>query len=691
MRRSALLLVFSAALLGMALPASGESLAEVGTALLESMSAQQRAAASWAFEDDEREDIHFAPFPLDGVEHGELSPAASAQAESLLALALSERGYATLRRVRDLELAVLEKERDRFWAFLMRGIRDPGRYLLAFFGVPSDSEPWGFRYEGHHLSLNLTAVPGVPLATTPLFLGAEPRLVPQGWPSAGIALLGEEERLARGLHATLPDALRARATLDFESGRGLLLGEERRVEPTAAVGLARAEMPPAQQAQLDQLVERFIGLFAEPAAAAQRARLEAAGRDSLRFAFASGDEPPNAYYVRVQGRTLLIEIWTMRFVKVLLGVLFLVGAAFGIGWAATQPEGLPQATESHARLAPGPHAIGRQELRWVDASRPTTPNADFAGAPSRELAVALWHPVDAPGPHPLVVYSHGFMSNRHGGAYLAEHLASYGYVVVSTDYPLTHFAAPGGPNVADAVNQPGDVSFMIDTVLALDGEAKPFTGEIDPTRIGVFGLSLGGLTTTLVAFHPELRDPRIAAAISIAGPTMLFSRRYFEFADVPFLMVGGTSDAMIDFESNAANVPGMVPGAGLFAIEGGTHAGFSNMASGPMRLLGNPDGLGCNALLANIDLVAGENPFVGIGTPEQGILDAVDAPMPCGKEFDSVMAAGRQHLLTTLAVRAFFESHFARDAGERSAHAEFLRSTAPRELSEVSFTGPSRS
>lgn len=301
-------MAFSAGLLGMALPSNAQSLTEAGTTLLERMTPGQRDAASWQFAAAEREDIHFAPFPLDGVEHGELSPAASAQAEALLELALSKRGTATLRQVRDLELAVLEKEKDRFWAFLMRGIRDPGRYFLAFFGEPSETEAWGFRYEGHHLSLNLTAVPDAPLATTPLFLGAEPRVVPQGWPSAGVAVLGEEERLARELHATLPAALRAGATLDFESGRRLLLGQERRVEPTAPVGITRAEMPSAQQAQLDQLVERFIGLFAEAAAAAQRARLEAAGRDSLRFAFASGAEPENAYYVRVQGPTLLIEL-----------------------------------------------------------------------------------------------------------------------------------------------------------------------------------------------------------------------------------------------------------------------------------------------------------------------------------------------------------------------------------------------
>ena len=338
-----------------------------------------------------------------------------------------------------------------------------------------------------------------------------------------------------------------------------------------------------------------------------------------------------------------------------------------------------------------PHEVAVEELEWVDATRPTAPNGDFAGAPERRFRVALWHPREAAGPHPLVVYSHGFMSTRHGGEHLAQHLASHGYVVVATDYPLTTFTAPGGPEAGDVVNQPGDVSFLIDTVLALEGDARPFSGEIDEDRIGVFGLSLGGLTTTLVAFHPEQRDPRVRAAISIGGPGVMFGSRYFDHADVPFLMIAGTADAMIDFESNAKPIPGRVRDGGLLAIAGGSHAGFSAQAAGVMRVLGNPDTLGCTALLDNIDVDPDTNPFGDLGTEEQGFLDARGAPLPCQQEFAEVMPAGRQHWITALAARAFFESHFARDAAARAAHARFLAEELPSELAEVAYTPASRS
>ena len=380
----------------------------------------------------------------------------------------------------------------------------------------------------------------------------------------------------------------------------------------------------------------------------------------------------------------------MKILKIAIALVGLLAFGLGIAWATTAPAPLPADTVSATRLAPGPFDVERREWTWVDESRPMASNGDFKGAAARTFAVALWAPGDAPGPHPLVVYSHGFMSNRHGGAYLAEHLASYGYVVISVDYPLTHFMAPGGPNPDDVTNQPADVSFLIDRVLALKPDERPYAGEIDRQRIGLFGLSLGGLTTTLATFDPKMRDARVAAAISIAGPSVFFGPRFFDHADVPFLMIAGTSDAMIDYEANARPIPDLIRRGGLVTIDGATHAGFSGMASGLMRVLGNPDSIGCTALMTNLDIETGENPFEDLGDEASGYVDASNALLPCQKQFSEVMAAGHQHLVATVAVRAFFESHFARDANERQAHAKFLAQTFPSELAEVSYASARR-
>jgi predicted dienelactone hydrolase len=379
----------------------------------------------------------------------------------------------------------------------------------------------------------------------------------------------------------------------------------------------------------------------------------------------------------------------MKIIRLIAGIAALLALFVGAALFFTRPEPLPADSVSSARLEPGPYAVDLVEHVWVDESRTTDSNGDFPGAQNRTFEVALWSPVDAPGTHPLVVYSHGFMSTRHGGTHLAEHLASHGYVVLSANYPLTHFGAPGGPNADDVVHQPADVSFLIDRALALAPQERSFEGDIDHARIGVIGLSLGGLTSTLVAYHPRIRDRRISAAISIAGPSVFFADRFFEFADVPFLMIGGTHDAMIRFDQNAAPIPDKIEKGGLLSIEGASHAGFTYMMSGPLRLLGNPDEIGCQSLMANLDIEAGENPFSGLGGAEDGIIDAAEAALPCEVRFEEAMPAGRQQWLATVAARAFFESQFAHDAADRTAHARFLAEIFPKEIAEVEFTAAS--
>jgi len=280
--------------------------ARAAAALLASLPAEQRDDATWPFADAERGDIRYAPIWLDGVRDDALPAAAREPADALLAATLSPAGRERVEQIRELERAVLALERERFWGFATRWLRDPGRYLWAFFGEPGPG-PWAFRLEGHHLSLHLTEVPGRTPASTPLFLGARPRVVPEGLPGAGSAALGEEERLARALYASLDPEQRAAATLPYADDRGHLLGQVARLDPPAPEGVRRAELRPDQRALLDAFLDRFAALWAEPIAAARRSEI-AAAREHLRFAHVEADDPPHAFYTRVSGPGLFVEI-----------------------------------------------------------------------------------------------------------------------------------------------------------------------------------------------------------------------------------------------------------------------------------------------------------------------------------------------------------------------------------------------
>ncbi len=350
-------------------------------------------------------------------------------------------------------------------------------------------------------------------------------------------------------------------------------------------------------------------------------------------------------------------------------------------------------------LAPGRYAVGYQRLELVDASRSTKVHGSYPGAPSRTLHTNVWYPLDpatataasdssaapraAAGRHPLIVYGHGFMSWGTEGTFLCEHLASSGYVVVAPDFPATNILAPGGPDLNDVVNQPGDESFLIDTWLRFDTDpTSPFHGAVDGTRVGVAGVSLGGMTSTLTTYHPYLRDPRIAAAVSIAGPGSMFTAAFYANAAAPLLMLAGDIDAIVDYATNARVVEETAGNKlTLVTLRGATHTGFTQPASEFMEGMSNPDRLGCAALTLELST---EVDFAALlGGEAAGIVQR-ETPFPCSvTPLPPAIRPSRQHQLEILAVQSFFDGHFAASALERARAKRFLHETLPAENSEA--------
>lgn len=385
----------------------------------------------------------------------------------------------------------------------------------------------------------------------------------------------------------------------------------------------------------------------------------------------------------------------MMLKKILLGLGALVVVALvavAVVYQVTGPEGPPSGSAAAQLIEPGPWSVSEQDLTLVDATRPTPENGDYAGADSRTLVTTLWYPEgEVPGGMPLVIYSHGFMSNRQGGNYHARALASRGYLVAAADFPLSNMNAPGGPNPADVDRQPGDVSFIIDSLLALEGDAKPFEADVDGSRIGVMGLSLGGLTSTLVGYHPRWRDERVRAVVSIAGPAAMFTRGFFLNSRARFLMIAGTEDAIVDYETHAAIIPGRVTQGTLLTIRGGAHTSFVSLAEPSMRFMDNPDSLGCESLTATVEQANGDeetegNPFASLGDLSDGINQDLTALEICTKPIGEALHPGRQQMIAQAAVVSFFTSQFAEDADERRSAREFLRQGITADFPEARAT-----
>lgn len=367
----------------------------------------------------------------------------------------------------------------------------------------------------------------------------------------------------------------------------------------------------------------------------------------------------------------------------------LAATAIGIYWFAAVPRpATPEGEHSAAMYQVGADRVVTERFLAIDESRPTPANKDFKGLPSRKLKGKIWRPFDASKPMPIVVYSHGFMSFYEEGRYLNEFLASHGYLVVAVNYPLTHFFAPGGPMIEDMINQPQDVSFIIDTLIKRNETVNDsLYQKLDTGKIAVAGVSLGGMTSTLVSFHPQVVDPRIKAVISIAGPSKMFTPDFFRHQQTPFMMIAGTADAILPYAAHAAPITEKYPGSTLVSLTDASHAGFAAPAATFMRFFDNPDTVGCDRVTKGLGKDTGINKSMQPFFRDDYGIDLAGDQQPCPEQpIAKAMSAPRQHLLTTLAAFSFLQSQFAEEQQMRAQAEDFLLTHFASENADVSVT-----
>jgi hypothetical protein len=272
---------------------------QAANAFLASLEPVQRSKALFEFEDAERLNWHFVPRTRRGLPLKEMSAEQRGLARGILRAGLSRRGYLTASTIIELELVLRE----------MGGnprVRDPELYYFSIFGTPSQAAPWGFRAEGHHLSLNFTLVRDTLIATAPAFFGADPAEVRSG-SRQGLRALADEEDIGRELVLSLDARQFAVARIAARTPRDIVTGNAARVEPLSPVGIRVTELRPEQAAILVRLLEVYLGRMAEPLAEQRRAALERTDFGQVAFAWAGSTRPGEAHYYRIQGPSFLVE------------------------------------------------------------------------------------------------------------------------------------------------------------------------------------------------------------------------------------------------------------------------------------------------------------------------------------------------------------------------------------------------
>ena len=267
---------------------------------LKSLSPEQRKSASFSFKDDERYDWHYTPRKRSGLALKDMTADQQALALKILKVGLSQSGYRKSTTIIKLEAVLREIE-----TFNWLG-RDPEKYYFSFFGLPSMTGTWGWRVEGHHLSLNFTIVQGRLVATAPRFLGANPAKVAAG-ELHGVRTLAGEEDLARKLLTALDPEQRRKAVFREKAYRDIVTGSDEMVSPLEPAGISVAEFDGSQKVLLTKLIDEYVSSLPPEIA---RQRIEViwnSPMNQIHFGWAGGVEPGRPHYYRIQGPTFLIE------------------------------------------------------------------------------------------------------------------------------------------------------------------------------------------------------------------------------------------------------------------------------------------------------------------------------------------------------------------------------------------------
>ena len=275
---------------------------------LAALTPDQKQRATFSFDADERQHWHYVPneqFPRKGVQIKDMTEAQRALAWDLLKTGVSARGFSTARSIMELEniLKSVEAPNGQF-------ARDHEAYQFSVFGTPGDKKAWGWRFEGHHVSIRFDVVNGSLTSSTPSFFGANPAEVRVDVPGAaprGTRVLGSEEDAARALLDALDASEKTTAIVANVAPNEMLTSNKLKADPQSPLGLKASAMTPAQREKLMALVDVYAGYMVPDVAAERMDRLRKAGLDNVAFAWCGETERGKKHYYRVQGPTFLIE------------------------------------------------------------------------------------------------------------------------------------------------------------------------------------------------------------------------------------------------------------------------------------------------------------------------------------------------------------------------------------------------
>ena len=276
---------------------------EAASRFLEGLSLEQRSKATYPYLDGERVFWYYPPMNRHGLPLRDMDESQQRLAFALMATGLTQRSYHQARQIIELEsvLGALEKDQG-----IVSFVRDPELYYFTVFGEPGGEDPWGWRAEGHHVSLHFSIWGDRVISTTPFFFGANPSEVRKG-PRTGLRILGDREDLAFELMGSLDSGQRSRAIIYDKAPNDILTYNSSGVSLPPEEGLPGSQMNRTQKGMLMSLVTEYVNQVAAELAEEKLAKIRGADVDGLHLAWGGPVEMGKAHYYRIHGGSFVVE------------------------------------------------------------------------------------------------------------------------------------------------------------------------------------------------------------------------------------------------------------------------------------------------------------------------------------------------------------------------------------------------
>lgn len=286
---------------------AGQSLSSKANTFLNSLSEELRLKVLFTLEDEERFNMNYVPLPRKGPTFHDFDTKQSKAAMDLLQSSLGKEGFRKSQEIIALEkiLRIIENNANDTMPN-GRPRRDPLNYHFCIFGEPSSKKPWGWRFEGHHVSLNFTSSDGKISASTPSFFGTNPGIV-NSTEQKGKEVLKEEASLGFQLINSMGEEQLKIARFAEEAPNDVMSINKRKAVPLEPVGILYTALSEDQKEELLKLVNVYLTTFEPDFEARFWKQIRQQGVENLSFAWAGSLQPGTGHYYRIQGSSLLIE------------------------------------------------------------------------------------------------------------------------------------------------------------------------------------------------------------------------------------------------------------------------------------------------------------------------------------------------------------------------------------------------